>query len=149
VVKVLPPSSPVLALPGVDQQREAIAALHLGHHGADPVHHRGATGPRLRGGCERADIRERGAREENGGGVGAGAADNRERGRAQRERHGWNAGGGAVGARRFHAMDGSTLGSGAVGERLPWKDSRIWRGGSAEECATRYHGWNVCGGGGD
>jgi hypothetical protein len=129
VVKVLPPSSPVLALPGVDQQREAIAALHLGHHGADPVHHRGATSPRLRGGCERADSRERG----------------RERGERGRGRRTTESGGERGGS----TMDGSTLGSGAVGEWLPWKDSRIWRGGSAEECATRRHGWNVCGGGGD
>jgi hypothetical protein len=46
--------SPVLALPGIDQQREAIAALHLGHLGTGPVHHRGATGPRRHGGCHDA-----------------------------------------------------------------------------------------------
>jgi hypothetical protein len=46
--------SPVLALPGIDQQREAIVALHLGHLGTGPVHHRGATGPRRHGGCHDA-----------------------------------------------------------------------------------------------
>ena len=47
----MPLSPPVLALPGVDEQREAVAALHLGLLGAGPVHHRGATGPRRRRGC--------------------------------------------------------------------------------------------------
>jgi hypothetical protein len=142
VVKVLPPSSPVLALPGVDQQREAIVALHLGHHGADPVHHRGATGPRLRGGCERADNRERG--RERG-----------ERGRGRRTTESGDERGGS-------AMDGM-LGEARWGRDgfVPWMEvlSDLARWGSgchgrtlgsgAEECATRRHGWNVCGGGGD
>uniref|UniRef100_A0A0A9CRA6 Uncharacterized protein n=1 Tax=Arundo donax TaxID=35708 RepID=A0A0A9CRA6_ARUDO len=39
-----------LALPRVDQQREAVAALHLGLLGAGPVHHRRAACPRRRRG---------------------------------------------------------------------------------------------------
>jgi hypothetical protein len=123
VVKVLPPLSPVFALPGVDQQRGAIAELHLGHHGADPFHHRGATGPRRCGGCERADSRERG-RERGERGWGRGRRTTESGGE-----HGGSAMMECWGRRGFWGRrDG-----GAAVSRHVWKDSRIWRGGSAEE----------------